>query len=250
MAWWSGRGCKSVWRSSLLQLQFLHHSCSSCRYHFSEGKNASIMPGVCCEDFPGSFRHDESCVREDWGMSSKKNFVRQDSLKHPKREDLFQTFSTTNALGIYTFIKCSSLMHDILALSKYFLFCLYGHPGYWSKRGNVASSQTPCLKPSSDVRIPSVRKQYNLFFPHRSLIQSTVNSINSDAESGPRIQEKEKGWERISNGKKERGRGYSPAVQAWSACPRILGSSPVCIRQMHPLQTMATYVSIGTGAYG
>lgn len=62
-----------------------------------------------------------------------------------------------------------------------------------AKRGNVASSQTPCLKPSSDVRIPSVRKQYNLFFPHRSLIQSTVNSINSDAESGPRIQEKEKG---------------------------------------------------------
>lgn len=47
---------------------------------------------------------------------------RQDSLTHPKREDLFQTFSTTNAFGIYTFIKCSSPKHDILTLSKYFLF--------------------------------------------------------------------------------------------------------------------------------
>lgn len=48
----------------------------------------------------------------------------------------------------------------------------------------------------------------------------------------------------------QRGNGRSPAVHACSTCPTISASSPVCIRQTHPLQTMATYVSIGTGAYG
>lgn len=46
------------------------------------------------------------------------------------------------------------------------------------------------------------------------------------------------------------GAGELASCWAWSACPRIVGSPPARIRQAHPGQTMATYVTIGTGTSG